>query len=180
MCIRDRRCPNGAGGARNSGSFRQNTPTPRKVNNCITDVAPTVAARVPAPHDTGVSITSTVNISFSEPVDIKNGWLTIACHLSGSHGFTKTGGPTSFVAHPVSYTHLDVYKRQAFKVGLEGADGWQPVANFIAGTFLGGLSPAALETGFHVFWWVAISLIFLFLPYFPYTKHCLLYTSRCV
>ena len=96
----NQRCPNGAGGARNSGSFRQNTPTPRKVNNCITDVAPTVAARVPAPHDTGVSITSTVNISFSEPVDIKNGWLTIACHLSGSHGFTKTGGPTSFVAHP--------------------------------------------------------------------------------
>jgi len=63
----------------------------------------------------------------------------------------------------------------AFKVGLEGPDGWQPVANFLANTFLGGLSPAALETGFHVFWWLAIGLIFLFLPYFPYTKHAHLF-----
>ena len=63
----------------------------------------------------------------------------------------------------------------AFKIGLDGPDAWQPVANFLAGTFLGGLSPAALETGFHVFWWLAIGLIFLFLPYFPYTKHAHLF-----
>ncbi|MBP6788716.1 MAG: hypothetical protein KA170_14085, partial [Candidatus Promineofilum sp.] len=63
----------------------------------------------------------------------------------------------------------------AFKVGLDGPDAWQPIANFLAGTFLGGLSPAALETGFHVFWWLAIGLIFLFLPYFPYTKHAHLF-----
>ncbi len=63
----------------------------------------------------------------------------------------------------------------AFKVGLDGPDAWQPVANFIAGAFLGRLSPEALTLGFHAFWWLAIGLIFLFLPYFPYTKHAHLF-----
>ena len=96
----NQRCPNGAGGARNSGSFRQNTPTPRKPNNCITDVAPTVVARAPAPHDTGIGVAATIDITFSEPVDIGKGWLTIVCSLSGPHEFTRTGGPMSFVARP--------------------------------------------------------------------------------
>ncbi|WP_374688186.1 heterodisulfide reductase-related iron-sulfur binding cluster [Promineifilum sp.] len=63
----------------------------------------------------------------------------------------------------------------AFKIGLEGPDPWQPVADFIAGTFLGGMSPEALTFGFHAFWWIALGLIFLFLPYFPYTKHAHLF-----
>ena len=63
----------------------------------------------------------------------------------------------------------------SFRVGLEGPDPWQPIANFIAGTFLGGLSPEALNAGWHIFWWLAIGLIFLFLPYFPYTKHAHLF-----
>ncbi|HQF70054.1 MAG TPA: (Fe-S)-binding protein [Promineifilum sp.] len=63
----------------------------------------------------------------------------------------------------------------AFKVALDGPDGWQPVASFIAATFLRGLSPDALTLGFHAFWWLAIGLIFLFLPYFPYTKHAHLF-----
>lgn len=63
----------------------------------------------------------------------------------------------------------------AFKIGLDGPDPWQPVAGLINRTFMGGLSPAALEFGFHAFWWVALGLIFLFLPYFPYTKHAHLF-----
>lgn len=63
----------------------------------------------------------------------------------------------------------------AFLVALEGPDPWQPFGNFIANTFLSGLPPSTLELGFHIFWWLAIGLIFLFLPYFPYTKHAHLF-----
>lgn len=63
----------------------------------------------------------------------------------------------------------------SFAVALHGSDPWQPVANSIAATFLSGLSPAALTFGWHLFWWLAIGLILIFLPYFPYTKHAHLF-----
>jgi Fe-S oxidoreductase len=63
----------------------------------------------------------------------------------------------------------------SFKIGLEGPDPWQPVGNFIATNFLSGLSAEALNFGWHLFWWLAVGLILLFLPYFPYTKHAHLF-----
>jgi Fe-S oxidoreductase len=63
----------------------------------------------------------------------------------------------------------------SFLVALNGADPWQPVATSIATTFLSTLPPETLTLGWHVFWWLAIGLIFLFLPYFPYTKHAHLF-----
>ena len=63
----------------------------------------------------------------------------------------------------------------SFAVAQHGADAWQPVASFIAGSFLGNLSPDALNFGWHLFWWLAIGLILIFLPYFPYTKHAHLF-----
>lgn len=63
----------------------------------------------------------------------------------------------------------------SFLVAMEGADPWQPVASFIATNFLSGLPEETLILGWHTFWWLAIGLIFLFLPYFPYTKHAHLF-----
>jgi Fe-S oxidoreductase len=63
---------------------------------------------------------------------------------------------------------------QTFAVGLEGGDAWQPFASWVSGLWT-GLSAAQLEFGFHLSWWVALGLIFLFLPYFPYTKHAHLF-----
>ncbi len=63
----------------------------------------------------------------------------------------------------------------SFAIAQHGPDPWQPVAGFIAGTFLGGLSPDALTFGWHLFWWLAIGLILIFFPYFPYTKHAHLF-----
>lgn len=63
---------------------------------------------------------------------------------------------------------------QTFHVALEGGDAWQPFAGAVAGMWQ-GLSPAALTYGFHASWWIALGLIFLFLPYFPYTKHAHLF-----
>jgi Fe-S oxidoreductase len=63
----------------------------------------------------------------------------------------------------------------AFLVAAEGADPWQPVASTIAGLFMGGLSAETLHLGWQASWWVAIGLILIFLPYFPYTKHAHLF-----
>jgi Fe-S oxidoreductase len=54
--------------------------------------------------------------------------------------------------------------------GRGAADPYLPTASQVAGA-LQGLSPATLETGVHVTWWLAMGLIVLFLPYFPYSKH---------
>lgn len=63
---------------------------------------------------------------------------------------------------------------QTFDIALEGADAAQPFATAVAGLWQ-GLSAPALTFGFHTSWWVALGLIFLFLPYFPYTKHAHLF-----
>ena len=49
-------------------------------------------------------------------------------------------------------------------------DKWLPTASIMSGLF-SDWPPAALETGIHVTWWLAIGLIVLFIPYFPRTKH---------
>ena len=60
---------------------------------------------------------------------------------------------------------------EAFLLAQEGADIWQPAASLV-GTWLGAsLTTAALVTGQHICWWLAIGLIMAFIPYFPYTKH---------
>ena len=49
-------------------------------------------------------------------------------------------------------------------------DKWLPTASIMSGLF-SDWSPAALETGIHVTWWLAMGLIVVFIPYFPRTKH---------
>ncbi len=59
----------------------------------------------------------------------------------------------------------------AFHLAADGrTDPWLPTASAVS-TLLAGLSPAALEAGVHVSWWVAMGLIVVFLPYFPRSKH---------
>lgn len=58
----------------------------------------------------------------------------------------------------------------SFAVAKEGGDWGRPFAH-IVGTLWSSWSPAALTVGEHLGWWVALGLILVFLPYFPYTKH---------
>ncbi len=55
-------------------------------------------------------------------------------------------------------------------------DPWQPFASILAAP-LGNLPPPALLMGWHLSWWLAIGLILLFVPYFPYTKHAHLFVG---
>lgn len=59
----------------------------------------------------------------------------------------------------------------AFHLAENGhSDPWLPTASLLAG-FFHGISPAGLEVGIHVTWWLAMGLIVLFIPYFPLSKH---------
>jgi Fe-S oxidoreductase len=69
-------------------------------------------------------------------------------------------------------THLGArWVGQAFRIAETGTvDPFQPTASVVA-LALSGASETMLTAGIHVTWWLAIGLILLFLPYFPYTKH---------
>jgi Fe-S oxidoreductase len=58
----------------------------------------------------------------------------------------------------------------AFLNAAEGLDPWEPFASLIASPMI-GTSEEVLMFGWHVTFWIAIGLVLLFLPYFPYTKH---------
>ncbi len=59
---------------------------------------------------------------------------------------------------------------QSLDLAAVGPDRWQPMASAVAAIW-SGLSPAALEFGRHLAWWLALGLILMFLPYFPQSKH---------
>lgn len=64
---------------------------------------------------------------------------------------------------------------ESFKVAQEVAEGgafdaWQPFASAVAHLWQ-GFSPTALTVAIHLSFWIAIGLIMLFIPYFPYSKH---------
>ncbi len=57
-----------------------------------------------------------------------------------------------------------------------GADLWMPFATLVSPLFA-GMSADGLEVMRHLFWWLALGGILLFLPYFPYTKHAHLFMA---
>jgi Fe-S oxidoreductase/nitrate reductase gamma subunit len=59
---------------------------------------------------------------------------------------------------------------ESVAVALHGADLYMPFATLVSPIWA-GLSHEVLDGLRHVFWWLALGGIFLFLPYFPYTKH---------
>lgn len=50
------------------------------------------------------------------------------------------------------------------------SDPWQPFASSVA-TLWGGLTETFLIVMIHISFWIALGLILLFIPYFPYSKH---------
>jgi Fe-S oxidoreductase len=64
----------------------------------------------------------------------------------------------------------------SFLVALERGDTWQPFANLVANLW-GSLPESTLTIGWHGCWWLALGLILLFVPYFPYTKHAHLFVG---
>ena len=64
----------------------------------------------------------------------------------------------------------------SFEVALHGSDWSQPGATMLA-SFWSSLPYETLVFGEHFSWWMALGLILLFTPYFPYSKHAHLFMA---
>lgn len=101
------RCPNGSGGPRNTEGYKANTPTPGAANDCITDTPPRVADFSPGRGATGISIHTTLAVSFDEPVSVSGNWATVKCAGTGTHTYRTSGGPAEFkleLSTPLNYS----------------------------------------------------------------------------
>jgi predicted extracellular nuclease len=83
----------GAPAPRNSGS----SPAP-----CPANLPPTVQSTVPSNGAAGVPASTTIAITFSEPVVTSGAWYAISCTTSGSIGATASGGSTTFTLTPAA------------------------------------------------------------------------------
>jgi uncharacterized protein len=66
------------------------------------DPAPAVTATAPANGASDVTLTAPVSVTFSEAVDVADGWYTFTCSASGAKAATVTGGPTTFTVQPTT------------------------------------------------------------------------------
>ena len=65
-----------------------------------TDSPPTVASHTPADGETDVPVDASVGITFSEPVNLADGWYTISCDTSGTHSAQVSGSAGSYLLNP--------------------------------------------------------------------------------
>ncbi len=65
-----------------------------------TDAAPTVTSHTPADGATDVAVDANIGITFSEAVDVADGWYTISCDTSGTHTAAVSGVGSSYLLTP--------------------------------------------------------------------------------
>ena len=100
------RTPDGCDTDNNANDFGRAAITPGASNGGTpcggppADAAPSVTGTSPGNGATHVALAGDVTITFSEPVDVAAGAVTIACSDSGAHPATLSGGPTTFTLNP--------------------------------------------------------------------------------
>lgn len=84
------------------------------------DNGPTLKSITPADHTEQVALDSILSISFSEPVNLSDGWISLSCSISKEHTLSVEGGPQAFVVDPtLDFVNGDIctVKVVASKVG---------------------------------------------------------------
>ncbi|MGD2078707.1 MAG: (Fe-S)-binding protein [Chloroflexota bacterium] len=101
--------------------------------------------------------------------------LTVNDNVTFYPGATSDIARDSLIVIAFILVHVGTrFLGQSFLVGLEGGDVWQPFAGLVSNLW-SGMSAEGLEIAWHASWWLALGVILLFLPYFPYTKHAHLF-----
>jgi hypothetical protein len=75
----NQRCPNGAGGQRNTDTYLQRALTPGVANDCPADAPPQVASTSPNNGAGNVPVNSTITLTFDQRVDLAAGALIVEC-----------------------------------------------------------------------------------------------------
>lgn len=95
------------------------------------------------------------------------------------HPKVKAGGVTADSLIVAVFILLHVGARflgESVAVAQHGHDPFMPFASSAAGVW-SGLDVNTLEAMRHLFWWIALAGILLFLPYFPQSKHAHLFMA---
>lgn len=66
------------------------------------DDGPAVTGTTPANGAIDVPVTTDLDVTFSEPVDLAAGWYSVACGTSGVHTGAVSGGPTAYTLDPTT------------------------------------------------------------------------------
>ncbi len=98
--VSSQRCPNGAGGQRNTAGFLPNPPTPGSANDCTVDLPPQVTGFTPSDGARDVALDARLTVRFSEPVTVADGWLTLTC-VGAALETRHSGGPDAYTITPV-------------------------------------------------------------------------------
>ena len=91
-----------AGG--NGSDFSPGNPAPRNSASpayvCPADYPPRIVSVLPAPGAANARPADDVTLRFDEPVDVGEGWFTLAGSTSGIHPARVSGGPTAYRLDP--------------------------------------------------------------------------------
>jgi uncharacterized protein len=79
-----------------------NAPYTVTVLGASEDAAPTITSHTPASDATDVALDANIGITFSEPVDVADGWYSISCGTSGTHTAGVSGSAASWLLNPDS------------------------------------------------------------------------------
>jgi uncharacterized protein len=86
----------------NAADFAASAPNPRNTLSPLSDCgAPGVTSTSPA-AGTVAAPDANISITFSEPVDVEDGAVTVDCDASGGHAVTRSGGPTTYTFDPTT------------------------------------------------------------------------------
>ena len=66
------------------------------------DDAPAVQSTIPTAGAVDIRPDADLSVTFSEPVNVADGWFTINCSASGAHAASVSGGPTFFSIDPTT------------------------------------------------------------------------------
>lgn len=66
----------------------------------LVDTAPTVLNTTPANGELRFPYNADLTVTFSEPVNVADGWFSLSCTTGGSHTAIVTGGPSAYTINP--------------------------------------------------------------------------------
>ncbi len=117
------------------------------------DAAPSVTNTSPANGASGVAITTTIMIEFSEAVEVNGSWFSISGSLSSAHTATVSGGPQSFILDPNDeFANDEIVTVTVFAANVTDQDTHDPPDNMTADfsfsftTMAGDVAPSIINT----------------------------------
>jgi predicted extracellular nuclease len=110
----------------NGADFAAGAPMPRNstspVQFCV-ETAPAVQATSPPNGASGISRSTNVIVSFTEPVTVSDGWFSISCGSSDTHTATVSGGPQAYTIDPdADFAFSETCTVTVFAAGVSDVD----------------------------------------------------------